>query len=478
MIPRVAIRGHSFKGAGAYYLHDKKADTSERVGWTYTHNLPTQDAEKAMKVMAFTAMHSDQLKRNSGIKLTGRKSKLGEVYSFALGWNPEQKPNKDEMLQSSFETLDKLGLSEHQAVMVYHQETDHPHVHVICNLVNPNTGKMAKVYNDYLVLSEWAEKKEKEDGKVYCEERVINNKIRNGIEPEPTELSKRDQKRAEKKRRKELVQELYSHSDSGKAFSSALALNDLTLAQGDRRGFVIVDKNGDIHSVSRMLKGISNAEMKQRLNDLDLLPNAKEVSDLRKYFDRDQYEIDRQKEIVDNAIEESKSTKFNKTATPKNKPESSEDDKILREQLLSNFENEKSLRLLNYEREHQGKILKAKERFEKAIKLEKSKSELSSLQAKLTKTKGLFSRSKRKEIEIRIEQVKQQIKDSQVRISEQLGSVQRKYDEDKAKFIKDHLKFDVDKRLAEIKKWQEDRKENVNNSEKDNSNYNAPEPEI
>ncbi|MBB4375253.1 hypothetical protein GGD63_008102 [Bradyrhizobium sp. cir1] len=45
MVPKVAGKGRSFMGAGMYYLHDKKAETSERVAFTYTVNLPTRDPE-------------------------------------------------------------------------------------------------------------------------------------------------------------------------------------------------------------------------------------------------------------------------------------------------------------------------------------------------------------------------------------------------------------------------------------------------
>lgn len=34
MVPRIAKRRQSFKGAGLYYLHDKGAMTAERVTWT------------------------------------------------------------------------------------------------------------------------------------------------------------------------------------------------------------------------------------------------------------------------------------------------------------------------------------------------------------------------------------------------------------------------------------------------------------
>jgi len=61
--------------------------------------------------------------------------------------------------------LEQLGLKDHEAVFVAHQETDHPHVHVICNLVNPNDGRTAVPSYDFLTHSKWAEAYEKEHGK-------------------------------------------------------------------------------------------------------------------------------------------------------------------------------------------------------------------------------------------------------------------------------------------------------------------------
>ncbi|HWE03570.1 MAG TPA: hypothetical protein VG326_14285 [Tepidisphaeraceae bacterium] len=62
MVPTVTATGSSFKGAAAYYLHDKDADTRERVAWTHTENLLTDDAQKAWKIMAWTASHQAMLK--------------------------------------------------------------------------------------------------------------------------------------------------------------------------------------------------------------------------------------------------------------------------------------------------------------------------------------------------------------------------------------------------------------------------------
>ena len=97
MVPREAGRGSSFKGAGAYYLRDRRALTSERVAFTHTENIPTQDPEKALKWMAWTAIHAEELKRENGSKTTGHRCEK-PVFTFSLSWHPEEDPNKWQMI--------------------------------------------------------------------------------------------------------------------------------------------------------------------------------------------------------------------------------------------------------------------------------------------------------------------------------------------------------------------------------------------
>lgn len=73
MVPKLAAKGTSFKGAAAYYLHDKGASTDERVAWTATLNLATNNPEMAWRIMAATAKDQTRLKEQAGIKATGRK---------------------------------------------------------------------------------------------------------------------------------------------------------------------------------------------------------------------------------------------------------------------------------------------------------------------------------------------------------------------------------------------------------------------
>lgn len=178
MVPRVTSKGSSFKGAGAYFLHDLgKSKTSERVAFTHTVNMLTDDPEKAIKVMAWTATHAQELKQIGGQKLTGRKAEH-PVYNFVLAWAPDQKPEPSHMIEQGLKSLEVLGLSEHEALFVAHSDTDHMHLHVIANRVHPVTGLMAKMSKDQLHLSRFAQAYEEQGGKIYCPERVINNRAR------------------------------------------------------------------------------------------------------------------------------------------------------------------------------------------------------------------------------------------------------------------------------------------------------------
>ena len=75
MVPTETKIGRSFKGALLYYAHDKGALTDERVAFTHTENLPTNDPTLAAKVMAYTAMHNNELRIQSGNFPEGQQEK-------------------------------------------------------------------------------------------------------------------------------------------------------------------------------------------------------------------------------------------------------------------------------------------------------------------------------------------------------------------------------------------------------------------
>jgi hypothetical protein len=267
MVPRVSSPGRSFKGAGLYYLHDKDAATSERVAFTRTHNLPTADPHKAIGWMACTAMNAEQLKKEAGHAGGGRRAEK-PVWTISLAWHPEQRPTETQMTEVGRSWLAARGLQEHQVLMVAHKDEAHPHLHLIVNLIHPTTGLLNKkaVSHSKLASSKWAEAMERDEGKIYCEQRVENNRQREEgkfVEYRDPELDLAAH-----------ITALYHAADSGKAFQSALKEAGFSLAQGKR--LVLIDRDGKMHSISRQIKGVSAKAIRAKLADLEL-PDAGEA---------------------------------------------------------------------------------------------------------------------------------------------------------------------------------------------------------
>ena len=121
-------------------------------------------------------MPSPELKRLAGGAATGRKLEK-PVCHYSLSWAKDEKPNRQEMRRAAQESLKALGMERHQALVVSHRDGQ-PHVHVIANRVDPESGKAAGLSRSKLRLSKWAEGYEREQGKIRCPARERNNRRR------------------------------------------------------------------------------------------------------------------------------------------------------------------------------------------------------------------------------------------------------------------------------------------------------------
>lgn len=177
--------GTSFKGVFQYLQHDKRQegeavrDTTDRVDWQVHRNLMTDDPETAWRIMAATSRQQDELKRQAGQSLVGNKSDK-VVFHYSLAWHPDEKDGltKDEMLRAADESIKALGAEGHQAAIIAHNDTKHPHLHVVINRVNPEHGKMLDLWKYQERLSKWALGYEQTRGQIYCEQREANWKRR------------------------------------------------------------------------------------------------------------------------------------------------------------------------------------------------------------------------------------------------------------------------------------------------------------
>lgn len=362
MIPRVT-QGSSFKGAFQYYMHDKNAQTRERIGWTSTVNMYTDDPDKAWKVMAYTAKHQDRLKQASGQKATGRKTEK-PVMAYSLSWHPDLKPDRNHMQEFAMDSIKALGLEEHEAVIIAHTDTPHRHVHVVVNRIHPISGLVASNSNSYRKLSKLALEYCRKHNLDYCPQREKNAK-------------KREQGKATKYRDTK-IQEAWNNSDNGKSFVAALKTSGFQLARGNKR-LVVVDQYGKTHNPVRHIEGIKTKDLNARLKDInrDTLPDATELA-------REMQAKHEEKKRQYLTSKDRLTNEFKKAAKKESKPpEPSEQNNQWeqhRTEQLNQLQDRHIKERANLSDHHHRKISHAKERLEHTYKFKATLNEIWQLQ--------------------------------------------------------------------------------------------------
>ena len=200
MIIRIETSGGSFLGAGKYYLHDKltveKADAArsgervgvigqsdERVWFTDTRNTLNSDPERALDEMWRTAEDQAYLKLQAGVKRGGRVCE-DAVKTISLSWHKDDTPTPEHMIESADAFLKHMGWDNHQAVYVGHSDTEHRHIHIILNRVNPENGRTIDDFRERKRAQSWALGYEKEQDNIRCEERELRAAKREQRAPE------------------------------------------------------------------------------------------------------------------------------------------------------------------------------------------------------------------------------------------------------------------------------------------------------
>ncbi len=171
MVPNISPNGASFFGAGAYHLHDKLGPTAQRVLFTATRNLANDDAHLAIDEMHRTVTDGPLAKQFSGASPAGRKN-FAPVKTISLAWAPHEKPTPQHMIAAADDFLATMGWQHHQAVFAAHSDTQHPHLHIILNRINPLSGKTLNDWQDKKRAQQWALSFEKRHGAILCPARL------------------------------------------------------------------------------------------------------------------------------------------------------------------------------------------------------------------------------------------------------------------------------------------------------------------
>lgn len=156
-------RGASFGGILAYVMRDAGPEL-----WrgTFGLTLPICDAAAEMQ-HTHKDKHLDSNRR-------GPKANRPVLHAV-LGWHPSDLEwlTREHLAKTVRHALETMGLKEHQAVWVTHTDTGRPHVHIVANMVHPETGQVARLGLIKKRMSAFCGAYEKSLGDVRCKRRLM-----------------------------------------------------------------------------------------------------------------------------------------------------------------------------------------------------------------------------------------------------------------------------------------------------------------
>lgn len=176
-----ARTGSGFGGLARYLHTGRKGDNPGRVAWTAARNLPTDDPELVPAMMRATAALSTRVE--------------DPVFHYSISWPEHEQLPEEDMLKIADRTLSDLDLQEHQAIIVAHNDTDHPHLHVMVNRVHPDTGVAWEKWKYKTRLEKSLKAQEKELGLTEVPGRLSDE---DRFEKEPRRPQKGEQRMAER----------------------------------------------------------------------------------------------------------------------------------------------------------------------------------------------------------------------------------------------------------------------------------------
>lgn len=197
------------------------------------------------------------------------------MFSLSLSPPKEAIAGEDDFRRAADEAEKRLGLEGQPRAIVLHEKEGRRHAHVVWSRINPATmtainlphfkRKLNDLARELYLDHEWTlpEGLRRDGGKSPLNFTLAEWQQARRLQLDPREI-------------KQTFQEAWQRSDDARSFAAALRERGYFLTQGDRRGFVAIDVNGEIFAVARWC-GVRTKEVRNRLGDEGALRPLAEV---------------------------------------------------------------------------------------------------------------------------------------------------------------------------------------------------------
>lgn len=207
-------------------------------------------------------------------------------YLYSLSISPPQ-PMTREQYYEAIETIEQgLGLDDQPRAVVFHVKHGREHCHVVWSRIDVENMRAIHLSFDHSRLMDLACSLchrfgfELPQGLKDWEAGLRHDKEE--LEPTLAENAQEQATGITPEERRAEITAAYNQSDTARAFVSALEQKGYILARGDRRDYVIVDRFGNVHSLTRHIKDHKPRAIRAKLAALagDTLPSVDEAKEL------------------------------------------------------------------------------------------------------------------------------------------------------------------------------------------------------
>ncbi|WP_306257383.1 AAA family ATPase [Pararhizobium sp. IMCC21322] len=198
-------------------------------------------------------------------------------FMFSLVLSPPETENVSvEAFEQAVAGIEsKLGLTGQPRAIIFHEKKGRRHAHCVWSRIDIVRMRALNVSLYKRKLQELSRELFLEHG-WQMPRGLMNSEERDQLNYSQVEHQQAKRAQRDPKELKSLLLDCWVGSDSKAAFAAALSEHGLALAKGDRRGFVAVDGQGEVYSLSRWL-GVKTKELRARLGDIKKLPSVDAV---------------------------------------------------------------------------------------------------------------------------------------------------------------------------------------------------------
>ena len=258
----MVIKGRARSGPEALARHLLRTDHNKRVTIRELYGVEVNDLTATLR-----EMHA----------LADMSGSWRSLYHAQINTAPGERLTEAQKLRAVDRLEQELGFEGQPRVVVEHvkarkgQDQAEEHMHVVWSRIDATRGIAIHDGHNYRKHEAVSRELEREFGHEHVPGVHIerDGRERPARTPSHAEMQQAQRTKRTPQQAKLEITRLWNEAATGRAFTASLEEAGWTLAQGDRRDFVLLDGQGEVHSLARRIDGVKAAQIRDRMADVD-----------------------------------------------------------------------------------------------------------------------------------------------------------------------------------------------------------------